>query len=372
MHKTNSSAYDDRIILLYNEGVSAAVIAEALEVDVAIIVERLRVLLSTEKLQPRSARHVPRTRASTKQYDGQITQLHEEGVPYRVIADRLGLGVDATCARIRRLIAAGQLLSRKRGRPVCVPWYERTDAISLRRRHVVIVHIQQRATNRTLGKALSLTKQRASQLMRDIRRNTTEEERAVICPRWLLAEEAACVAGVCHEIVRTLCRSGDIPALNRTKPGRCSTYVLSPDAVKALLEHPRVTGIRSCIECGLEFRRRVLAASQQLCSRACRKQRRVRLHMGESDASALRGWHRDLYRALRALTRTSDCKWLTMMAAARHAGISGTQLHWLAVKGLIETRLHATKRWRGRPVTIYPVHELDVVRAVYARHLKKK
>jgi len=122
---------------------------------------------------------------------------------------------------------------------------------------------------------------------------------------------------------------------------------------------------RCCI-CGRFLKRMSRGSRPSFCRDKCRKEydrRRFRAYTREkASAGSLQGWHRDLLTALQTHTLPRDEVWLSQNDAKKCAGISGMQLIWLRIRGIVSVKRHPFKTWHGQNVCIYTSSEMYLIR----------
>ncbi|HSI21287.1 MAG TPA: hypothetical protein VLA04_06415 [Verrucomicrobiae bacterium] len=143
-----------------------------------------------------------------------------------------------------------------------------------------------------------------------------------------------------------------------------------------LIELESAMRVSVCVCCGKEFQSKRL---RKYCTHRCfTRTRHNRLVASGYSIKEPQGWHARLAEALadkQGLGGSPQEGWLTLAQARRLTGLTAMQVGWLGKTGLVTTRPHPTKLWRGTPVTQYAASELEVVKKVYqdwqGQHPKK-
>ena len=295
-----------------------------------------------------------------QQREEQIIALRQQGFTLQEISEMLMLNLGSLGVMHRRLVAEGKL-QRTWHRQAC------TKALSKQRIETITVLKKQRATLEKIGDVLTVTRERARQLINKLE---AKEGSVVFTPNELLltSAEAAAEVGVSQQTVSILCAKGEIPCRRRGNHSR-SDYILDHAGLEALKQY--VTG--TCCVCGTKFtydKKRRLAKT---CSKKCQNQRITQRRQGdvapEEDLDSLQGWHRELWLKLQKHTIPPDEHWLRWKEALEKSGISVTQLWYLRRRKILFMQPHPTIQWDEKPLMMYAGSEVELVREVYSAWL---
>ncbi|MDO8512457.1 MAG: sigma factor-like helix-turn-helix DNA-binding protein [bacterium] len=243
--------------------------------------------------------------------------------------------------------------------------------INCDRVRTIILLVNRTATLKEIGEAFNVTRERARQLISEVKsihgesvfQRKDEREKKV----WTISE-AASELGVSKNTVARLCRTG-VVVFERRSTSELSAFVIDEENLAKLRCHPLVTGKCTCEICGDGFvvGRRSLA--RKVCDKeSCVKERNVRRRAvcvdKETTLQSVQGWHKEVFLALTARLFSEEAGLLTLGLAAKCAGISNMQLSWLRKRNMVNVREDAIRTWRGRPITLYLVSEMKEIRRV--------
>jgi hypothetical protein len=226
---------------------------------------------------------------------------------------------------------------------------------------ILITLIKQRATFEHIAGVLDIKKERVHQLVACLIAEHGEEVFAPDQPIMTVAE-AALQTGVSVSTINSLCRNGKIPSRRRSSAAS-SAYLLTQESLAII----RQRGERTCVICARIFMHE--PGKGRTCSNVCGKkyavQRREKLCAQNPTLGTLRGVRRDVWLRLQVHVPPQQETCLTLLEACRKTGLTKMQIRWLALRKIITAGEHPTKRWRGRPITVYAVSELEIVKEVY-------
>lgn len=221
-------------------------------------------------------------------------------------------------------------------------------------RDKVIIRLTRAGLNlRQIGEVLGISRERVRQLRDRIVRKNGLVVFAGDSPVVFTLKGAASHVGISVSTLRRLLSQKGAPS---SKIGRRVFVDLSQLGV--FVERLK----KPCIVCGTLF---LPFGNQLVCSDPCREERNKITLSRPAEEKNLKGWRLILAGELKEHSLRQDEEWVTYKEAYRRAGISRMQLDYLRMSGFLAIRSHPTRRWHGRPVHVYAVSELEVVRRVY-------
>lgn len=237
--------------------------------------------------------------------------------------------------------------------------------------------IQLRSTGATLNKigaTIGCSGTYASSLIRKIKAAHGDHvfERSA-----LTISDAAEKLGVTEEKVRRICTGNEMYCSPRKK-GR--QHYITSEGFEILRTHPLITRKQICEICGGDF---TLTGNhqgkQKTCSKKCKdeysKNRRAAKLDGTPSVESLVKWHRILYKRIQYRQIPPNETWLAQTQAARHAGLSNSQVWWLRACKIVTIKLDDQKKWRQtKPVSLYAASEMKSAGEAfreYQRTMKK-
>lgn len=345
---------DARIITLRNEGKSLAQIARDLDRSYPTVAGHVSRLIKAGQLQSQQ-RNVPgRTRKRSHKLDARIIELRNAGKTNAAIAAALGLAPTTVTAHVYRLITEGKLQRTKRA--------SRNAA----RDAQIMDMVRNRATLQEIADALGCTRENARQLIKRIRRTYGSAALDPTDSRMTI-NEVAHMLNAPYATIYALCKSGAV----QCKPTGRRRYLISAEGMAALRQHPSITHVHTCPFCGREYTfksKKARRCKDPACRKAYHALRHKRYATQRASLETLRGWVRTFAERRAQHRNPDDERWVAWAAAKRHAGVTHIQLRWITLRKLITTRPHPTKRWKEKPVTLYAVSELELLREVCAAH----
>lgn len=296
-----------------------------------------------------------------------ILYLYQSGKSYQEIAEETGLQVSTVRQYLWELRAEGMLEpSIRKGRQLLPP-----EEIQ-RRQEIVPSMVRQCATLREIGEALAITREGARQVVRKLKARLGEDVFQPDEPRYTL-HEASKLTGVSGGSFKRLLESQGVVLRRRGK----KVYQLDQSQIKLVRRLLKKKLDKTCQICGRRFylKRGKRGRIRKICYRkdcrsfASRERRRRMLERPAAESSNPR--MRELAAALKPPGKRGE-RWVTLRRACRIAGITPSQLEWLFLRRVVATRPHPTKRAlkTGRPVRLFPVSQLEVVKQVYQKYRK--
>lgn len=257
----------------------------------------------------------------------------------------------------------------------------KTNQYSLENERVnlVISLVKEGKTLEEIGKILSITRERARQIIEKIRRIHGDEVFAVDeKERPLSTKQVAELLNLPIYSVVILFKDGIIPFYCRGKNSARRVRKADAEAAKS---NPVVQRMQKretvCIVCRKTFVLEQTGWAKKICSLACKKSRDKALSSlrisKPPDESNLRTWKKVLWTKLQSRDLPKNETWISLAEARRRTGLSHMQLIWLRTRKIVKTRPHATRSWRQiKPVSTFASSEMEIVREVYADFLAKK
>lgn len=303
---------------------------------------------------------------SRKEY---VLELRQRGCRNQEIAGKLGLSISTVAATTTELIRDGKIES-IRGNEHLATWKKLTSE----RVQTIITLRRQRATNEEIGSVLGITRERARQLIKKITETHGEQ---ILEPQERLwtTTEAAELMGMRLRRVSLLCRKGEVPY--RLRVGEKQTYLLDKEGIEALRHYPQLGRERVCIICEQPFTPK--HSQQKTCSPKCRVSQRARrcqsyyrqVSQKEPTSDNLRGWVKKVWERLHLRKQHENEAWLTFSQALQRAEVKKIQLSWLRRRKIVSTQPGPINNF-GRATFHYAASEMDIVRQVYQKWLKKQ
>lgn len=128
----------------------------------------------------------------------------------------------------------------------------------------------------------------------------------------------------------------------------------------------------ACRYCGCQLlhtkktKRRIVCRKDE-CLKKYHAARHRAYHTSQATLANLRGWHVALLATLeRDWVPVESDIWVTHKDAWKIAQITSAQLTWLAIRRIVHVKEDPHRSWRGQPVRLFSISELEVVRRVHS------
>lgn len=191
-------------------------------------------------------------------------------------------------------------------------------------------------------------------------------------------EEVAVQLSTTGDLVRSLCRSNEIPHI-KAGGAKNARYLIPEHAIAAIQSHPLVTKKRVCTVCKQEFiAKHNHCKSINTCDRiSCNKIAEFQRHEAywhpnqPIPIDRLHGWRATLAQKLAQRILPKRTVWLCPHEACNASSLSTIQLYLLKCHGIVRTQPHLTKTWRRESVQMYEKGEMLIVKKVYQQYLSR-
>lgn len=366
--KASREELKPRLAELRARGLGNQEAAQKLGVATHIVASLAKEMIQAGLLKPLARGRKPSP--ATQQRKDHVAVLRQRGYTNRQIAAKLKL-CESSVQSIACALFREQRIARRHD-----PFSTVKD-LTRPRAQTILKMIKERATLKEIGHELGgLTRQRVYQLVSKI---VHLHGREILKPSEHLwtARDIAENLNLPYDKVTKLCRKGVIPYQQRGK----GIYLIdSTKHLKALKQHPLITGKRTCKSCGKTYfyehgsgeGSRSVCPSKK-CLKEWRRYRRAAYAQQQPTLDSLRSWHRELWQKLQCHRVPTNEEWMTITAAQKRTKLSSTQIDWLRHRNMVRTQPHPTKPWHdNQPVQLFAASEMEIVREVYQSYLRRQ
>lgn len=311
-----------------------------------------------------------RSREEIQELRQRIISLCNDGSTSEQICDVLSLKASYVYTHIHQLVKDNLIAPRRRKNSAGC------QDLNGERPQIIIKMVKEGRSLKEIGDVLSVTRERARQLVKEIKALHGQEVFRITDP-FYGTKEVARELGVSRDlIVRVLLdirAKPDEDGKNSTRT--CRAFVITGKELQEIREHSRLVGI--CQICGKAFNKKDRGGRSVTCSNSCcqkmRFRRRKALFSEGTKNILFLPWHKELKMAIQKCRPNKNEHWVNVGKACLVSGLSRMQIHWLGRRGIVVTKLDPVNKWRdGRSVALYPLSIVRLAGEIYRKNQKTK
>lgn len=366
--RPESTERDQQVAKLWRSNQSITDIAEGIGQSVSTVYASLHRLRSQGEISAKEYFDRRYQRESIKQRDAQIMECWRAGESIQTIGKTLHWSEGLIYQTLRRLVQEGKLTADEyQGNlPRTKAWLDRAETL--------IPLMREDTTNEEKACLIGVTRERVRQLRKKLIKTHGEEmllKDEVIQEKRYSLHEVCELLGINRDWVHRRIQAGTLgETLRRGK----REYRLTVGQVEQLRsEHENLQQLTErtavCKHCMQTFTYpapyKLLNSSRkrEYCSDACKKAHRTQ-PKAVDQASRQNPTIGQLQERLTHHQIPEDEEWVALSTAQARTGLTAMRLIYLARTQVLNTKDHPTKQWRSRPVQLYAVSQLDIVREV--------